>query len=688
MKPKKIPHSALLLSFTLLIPLQLSGQSADSLAPSQLIDTLGTVTVESTHGHQNIDEATQATTIYPADQVSDEPSANSAISDVLQATPGITAQNRHNLALGERIMIRGMGWRSAFGIRGIQMLYDGIPLTLADGQTSSTIAAPSAIHRVETMRGPASSYWGNGSGGVVFLSSRPRATAPALSLSNTIGSFGYRKSYLDFNTQLNDRRLTGYASYQYSDGYRDHNSSEIIHLGSQIDILATERNLVTAKGAWLAKPEAQHPGSINRDVFTNQPKNARSSFVDSDAGEKAYQGQFGLEWQHHRQQVDLESTVYGIRRLLQNRLPFGYINLERWAGGWRSAAHYSQNNVKVSGGWDLRFQRDNRLERPNEGGNPGEAILLDQLETVWNAAAFTQVGYRYDNWRFNGSLRYDKLYFEADDYRSSMSSTDASGNRQFSAWSPQLGVRGNFGIIDVFASTGTAFQSPTTTELVNNPEQQGGFNPNLEPQRTWGSEIGIQARPESLPLNAELVYFFIDVEDFLLPYQLQDDGATFYRNAGNTRHQGVEASLRWRVVEELYLIGAYTFTRATFEDFPALDIEGNRVPGVPVHLLDLTADFRQNGWRLMGNLHASSDYYVDNANSAKAQSYTTVSFSLSKKIGFGEETAWAIRPYVEMNNVFDVSYSGSVIINAFGGRYYEPGHPRNWKAGLRLLWDE
>ena len=55
-----------------------------------------------------------------------------SLHSVLLGIPGLTLNDRGHYALGERLLVRGMGWRSAFGVRGVHVLLDGIPLTLPD----------------------------------------------------------------------------------------------------------------------------------------------------------------------------------------------------------------------------------------------------------------------------------------------------------------------------------------------------------------------------------------------------------------------------------------------------------------------------------------------------------------------------------------------------------------------------
>ena len=46
-----------------------------------------------------------------------------------------------------------------------------------------------------------------------------------------------------------------------------------------------------------------------------------------------------------------------------------------------------------------------------------------------------------------------------------------------------------------YVNVSTAFETPTTTELVNQPDGSGGFNPELGPQRAVNYEIGARGQP-------------------------------------------------------------------------------------------------------------------------------------------------------------------------------------------------
>src|SRR5207302_786608 len=87
--------------------------------------------------------------------------------------PGEYAANRYYFSLDQLISIRGFGARSAFAVRGIKVLVDGIPQTLPDGQGQLTNLELGAVDRIEVLRGSASALYGNAAGGVISVWTDP-----------------------------------------------------------------------------------------------------------------------------------------------------------------------------------------------------------------------------------------------------------------------------------------------------------------------------------------------------------------------------------------------------------------------------------------------------------------------------------------------------------------------------------
>jgi iron complex outermembrane receptor protein len=103
---------------------------------------------------------------------------HTSFDETISLIPGVASVNRSNPAQDPRLSIRGFGARSAFGVRGVRVLRDGIPVTLPDGQTPLDYVSLESVGRVEVLRGAASALYGNAGGGVVDIREKPASMFP------------------------------------------------------------------------------------------------------------------------------------------------------------------------------------------------------------------------------------------------------------------------------------------------------------------------------------------------------------------------------------------------------------------------------------------------------------------------------------------------------------------------------
>ena len=73
---------------------------------------------------------------------------------------------------------------------------------------------------------------------------------------------------------------------------------------------------------------------------------------------------------------------------------------------------------------------------------------------------------------------------------------------------------------------------------------------------------------------------------------------------------------------------------------------------------------------------------ADDANTQSAPGYGVVNIRVGGTTNFG--TGTRISPTIGVQNLFDRRYVGSVVVNASGGRYYEPAPGRTLFAGLTV----
>jgi iron complex outermembrane receptor protein len=425
-------------------------------------------------------------------------------------------------------------------------------------------------------------------------------------------------------------------------------------------------------------PRADSPGSLKKAPARQNPEQARQTILNFDVGKDVQQGQLGATYYDDVGLGVLNATAYGVLRNLQNPIPFNVIDLNRQAGGLRLTLEDETSTLQWGVGVEGKLQHDDRKEFTSDGGTP-DSLVLSQLETVDNLAAFGRLSLPLGRLRIDAGLRYDHLQFEADDR---LGSDD--GTQTFRALSPSLGVSYNLQTTRLFANVSTGLESPTTTELSNRPDGQGGFN-DLNAERIFSIEGGIAGDWIAQRLSYDLAAFYQDIDEVLVPFQQQAFGPTYYRNQGAARHLGAEGSVQWQPVDPLSLQASYSYVDATFTagtiEGPeeSVSLEGNKLPGVPSHRLGGTVQVDAAPIRSSVTVQRVGKQYGDSKNTATNDGYTTVDLRLSYS-GLDVTDAAHITPFLALNNAFDARYS-DVVVNAFGGRFYEPAAGRHWRFG-------
>jgi iron complex outermembrane receptor protein len=125
-----------------------------------------------------------------------------------------------------------------------------------------------------------------------------------------------------------------------------------------------------------------------------------------------------------------------------------------------------------------------------------------------------------------------------------------------------------------------------------------------------------------------------------------------------------------------------TWLRYVYDDFvvSGTSFDGNRVPGVAPVMMSAFASVQPKwGLATIEAIHAGR-LAVNNANTAWADSYNLV----NARLAFRPPTRLSMEPVVGIDNVFDRTWASNVVVNAAGGRYYEPGPGRTYYVGVRM----
>jgi iron complex outermembrane receptor protein len=637
------------------------------------------------------------------------------LADALQLLPGVQVQNRFNPAVGERVAIRGFGARATFGLRGIRVVVDGIPATLPDGQSSLDHLDIGSLGRVEALRGPASALYGNAAGGVLAFSSRAPAPTPFdTEVMGVTGSDGLWRGQLIASGTVDETGYLVTVSGQRWDGYR---TIALNPARPRQDTLGTNYGGSDRLGfnARVTTPLAGGALSLTANALDLEAENAGSKADDPDTpfreindlylrfrtGKSLRQQQAGVRWEGPLGgTLQADVSAYGVHRTINNPIPFDVIDLARKGGGVRaqlgSTVSTGSADFNWQGGFEYDLQNDDRSEIARGFGTgqpaPGATPFLDQAENVRSAGVFFQGTLELSGGAIVlAGLRYDNHDFTAED-RVPVTETNAadSGTRTMDAVSPSIGVSIPAGpSVNFFGSISTVFETPTTSELSNQPDAAGGFNPDLDPMRGESFELGIRG---SLGSNAvfEVTGYNTNLRNELVRFELEGfDDVGFFRNSGESRHRGLEATLSAASRDGIVRADVtYAHIDAQFKQFTNLDgddLSGNQIPGVSPNRGQAVVRLNPGrAWVEIGGTYVD-EVPVDDENTVTAPSY----FLVDVRAGLDEVVLgnMKISPWVALTNALDEDYVASVAVNAFGSRFFEPGPDMSFQVGFRASWN-
>src|SRR6266576_4097162 len=256
-----------------------------------------------------------------------------SLDETLWLIPGLSVSNRNNPSQDPRISIRGFGARSAFGVRGIRVLRDGIPLTLPDGQTPVDYLDLETVGRVEVMRGSASSLYGNASGGVVDLrTSEPMPVPVSGAVRLWTGAFATRRLVAKTSGGVDGFGYQGNVARTESDGYRDYSNQRTTNGFGRFSY-DNDDGSYAVEWLGLNTPIAQNPGALTRAQFESNPQLADPLSIRKGARKAVKQSQFGLTARRAVSRGEIEATSYVGTRGLDNPLTFGIVDVDRTMSG-------------------------------------------------------------------------------------------------------------------------------------------------------------------------------------------------------------------------------------------------------------------------------------------------------------------------------------------------------------------
>ena len=623
------------------------------------------------------------------------------LTSVLNKIPGLYMQQG---ALNtNRISIRGIGSRSQYGSQKIKAYFEGIPLTTAEGSSTIEDIDMEAIGRIEIIKGPNSTSFGSGLGGVINLFAREIPTQEFQTKSNTTyGSFGLLKQSFAANYGKSSTMASVNYNHLQSDGFRQNSSYDRKSFTIQGKQRFNTKGELSFIGIYT-QLKAFIPSSINEKDFINNPEKAAATWAQAEGYESYDKVLMGLGYsQQISSKWTLKTSLFTNLKNAYEPRPFDILDDKSNSIGFRSSLNYkntlwsvpfetSVGTETVFDSYTFSLFKNLYASQPKPGSVAGAEFSNKQQKSSYqnyflqadfslSAKLHLETGLAFNSTRY--SLR--DLFAEA--------GTSPELAYSFGkVWSPRAGLSYSFTKTKtIYTAISKGFSTPSVAETLT-PE--GAINTSLKPEIGWNYEVGFKGNWLNNKLYTEGTLFSTQVSNLLVARRTAEDQYIGI-NAGASSHIGMEFLLDYQFLKtsqfQLSTYFSAAVNRFTFKDFVDNNnnYSGNKLTGVPAAQWNLGLDATtQSGFRLNTSFSKVGKIPMNDQNSKYTQAYSLLDIKASYAFTILKSLKTELSTGI--NNVGDSKYAASILPNAVGfgnaqPRSYYPGNPRNYYGGFSL----
>lgn len=612
--------------------------------------------------------------------------------EALGAVPGVKVDNQAN---GERVhmSIRGQGILSEHGLRGIQILLDGIPLNDPTGFAPDLFDVDwNGVDELSVVRGPVGVLYGGGSSaGVIDIHSAEPTETMHGGFWSTGGSNGFYKARADLSGITGGLAYSMAISRTAGTGYRDHSAFWGDNVSGRFSFAPLSKlhlNAILLGTGYFN----QNPEGLAMDWMQEDRRMANPDSIAFNEYQKTRRVTFGLtgDWVTAEKQ-HLGFTFFTRHTQYDEPVPSSIDHRTYVSPGGSAQYHIESGSGFFKNYFSLGTDLDRQSIDESIYLNNGYAIQGD-LQAQQTITQNRVAGYLMDRiglgtrWTIFMSGRYDHMGNQLQD-NMRVDGTDHSGDQNFQHGTARVGVSYSpRKDLTLYSSWGQGYIPPATEELEANPAGIGGFNMTLKPATSQGEDVGVRGSigPH---FSYDAGYFHLDTKNDFERYRIADRPLeTFYDNAGESTRNGIEVSGRALVLHRLTLTGAYTYSHFTYSKYISQmypgDQTGHFLPNSPEHQfygdIALSLPYRVG---LDVNTTAYSHSFIDPINDRWIGAYGLMNARFSK--------GWQHRRYsgtffMTGRNLTNRYYIPFTEPDYPDGHSYQPGPEREVFGGLEV----
>ena len=601
--------------------------------------------------------------------------------------PGVKVEMR-TVAAGNRIVIRGYGNQTNFNGVGYKAYLNDIPLTDGDGTTFLDDVDFTTLSRVEVLKGPASSTYGNALGGVVnFYTERAPGGKTSLSQQVLAGSYGLFRTNTSLKTGSDNTSLNINYGHQQYDGFRQHGRSQKDFLTLTSDTyLSAKRSMSVFVG--YTNSYDLLSGQVDSLGLINYPDTAEVAYVANNASIKTESARVGIS--HNYQFTDRfsnKTTLFVGGQVIDQPFAAGVNKTNKMKFGGRTVFAYTDEtsslrptvsvgaeflkNFNYAKGYGLTngilgaLRSDLEIQAMQYSLFAQAALQLAPKLTLSAGAGLNYVEYGITDMRISTAT---PLYVNASGYK---------------GFKPVVSPRGALAYqlannVSLYASVSHGYSAPATNQVVI--AQTGVVNLNLRPELGTSYEIGSKGSLLNKALSYEIAYFNMTVTDKLIPQNFPATGNqpayTLTTNAGKVQHNGLELALQYAhrpatgSVSLIRPFVSYTYSDFYYKDYSSdnngdaktVSYTGKKESGIAPNLFNAGVDIElRSGLYLNGTMMYVDRMPITLANDHYANAYTLVNSKLGYRSALGSH--FNLDVYVGSDNMLSSTYSSLIFLN-------------------------
>ena len=639
------------------------------------------------------------------------------LQDAINLTPGIRMQRR-TMSGGQTITIRGYsngGDAGNFVGTGYKAYLNGIPLTNAEGLTILDDVDFATLGRVDVVRGPASSIYGGGIGGVVNLyTARPARLGTTMVQEATTGSDGLLRS--DTRLEHVSSGATTMLDYGHQgyDSYRIHSASKKDYGTFLGDFRPSERRTISTYLSYAASRDLR-AGELDSAQFAQELNTGEDRYLANDAHQDIESFRAGVSHGYRlNDHVRNVATAYYSGNVLEDVYAAGLNSKSNQSFGARMVfdTDFDELALPLHGVSGVEFQKSNAFAQGYGLTDRVLGALRSDLETsTMQYSLFTQWDVPLPaSFALTAGASANFIEYAITDRMATTANPthlDGSGRKTFDpVITPRVALRRMFGPdVSAYVNVSQGYQPPTAGDAVI--LYTGEPNAELKPERATQYEIGSKGSILGKRLSYQVALFDLRVTDKLSPQAVFDtDGTVLYSytvNAGDQVDRGLELAASYAVIDGptgiMSLVRpfvSYTYSDFTYRNFGSdaggaagsVDYSGNDVVGVAPHVFNAGLDAAlTSGVYMNATYHRTDGMPISYDNAHRAPGFSL----LDAKLGFAHDIAsrFAIDAFVGGNNLTDSRYYTQVFLNhkfdTANPHMYLPGpYTAKYYGGLKL----